>query len=81
MFDIGKVICNSIAVLLILGCIYLSKFLLTQIFDSSAGCTTTAIIIGVIVAFSSGSDCVHAPRKWITGKDDLPPPQPPEEEV
>ena len=81
MFDLGKVICNSIAVLLILGCIYLCKFLLTLVFDSSSGCTATAIIIGVIIAFSSGSDSVHAPRTWITGKDDLPPPQPPEDEV
>lgn len=81
MFDIIKVICNSIAVLLILGCIWLCKFLLMQTFDSSTGCTVAAIIVGVIIAFNSGSDRVHAPRKWITGRDDLPPPQPPEDEV
>lgn len=81
MFDIIKVVLNSIAVLLILGCIYLCKFLLMQVFDSSTGCSVTAIIIGVIIALRSGSDRIHAPRKWITGKDELPPPQPPEEEV
>ena len=81
MFDIIKVILNSIAILLILGCIYLCKFLLMLVFDSPTGCTVAAIIIGVILIFSSGSDRVHAPRKLITGRDDDPPPPPPEDEV